>query len=144
MNEERSGRGQLMGGPLAPVWPAFRALCETFVPEAAELDAAGWRRLAEIAGSGLGARPPGVQRQVVLLVRLLDGLSLLRHGRRLQNLSSQRRERLLDSLQHSRLLLLRRGVWGLRTLAFMGYYARSEIHPEIGYRASATGWEAVR
>jgi hypothetical protein len=133
-----------MGGPLAPVWPTFRALSETFVPEAAALDAAGWERLAEIAGSGLGTRPIGVQRQVVLLVRLLDALSLLRHGRRLRNLSPERREHLLDSFQHSRLLLLRRGVWGLRTLAFMGYYARSEIHPDIGYRANAEGWGAGR
>ena len=100
--------------------------------------------MAEIARSGLETRPPGVQRQVVLLVRLLDGLSLLRHGRRLRNLSGGQRWHFLDSLQHSRLLLLRRGVWGLRTLAFMGYYARSEIHPEIGYRASPRGWEAVR
>jgi hypothetical protein len=114
------------------------------VPEAAELDTAGWRRVAEIAGSGLETRPPAVQRQVVLLVRLLDGLSLLRHGRRLRKLPPERRRHFLDSMQHSRSLLLRRGVWGLRTLAFMGYYARPEVHSEIGYRADPKGWEAIR
>ncbi len=144
MSEPRSGRGRGPGGPLAPVWPTFRALSEAFVPEAAELDTAGWRRVAEIAGSGLETRPPAVQRQVVLLVRLLDGLSLLRHGRRLRKLPPERRRHFLDSMQHSRSLLLRRGVWGLRTLAFMGYYARPEVHSEIGYRADPKGWEAIR
>ena len=35
------------------------------------------------------------------------------------------------------LLLLRRGFWGLRTLVFLGYYARPEAAAEIGYRADA-------
>ena len=40
------------------------------------------------------------------------------------------------------ILALRRGVWGVRTLAFMGYYARPEAAREIGYRAAAAGWAA--
>jgi hypothetical protein len=42
------------------------------------------------------------------------------------------------------MLLLRRGIWGLRTLAFMAYYERPEAAAEIGYRATARGWEARR
>lgn len=114
------------------------------MPETAGLDEPGWTLLFEIVETALRTRPPGVQRQVVLLVRVLDWLALIRHGRRLTGLDPTRRRRLLESLQRSRLLLLRRGIWGLRSLAFMGYYARPEIHAELGYRARPEGWKAVR
>ena len=114
------------------------------MPEIVELDETGWARLLEIAESALSARPPGVRRQVVLLVRALDSLALIRHGWRLATLDPARRRRFLDSMQRSRLLLVRRGVWGLRSLVFMGYYAHPEIHEQLGYRARPEGWEAVR
>jgi hypothetical protein len=131
-------------GLLTPVRRPFRALSETFVPETAEMGDPGWARLFEIAEAALRTRPHGVQRQVVLLVRALDGLAFMRHGRSLARLDPTRRRRFLESLQRSRLLLLRRGIWGLRSLVFMGYYARPEIHAELGYRARPEGWEAVR
>jgi hypothetical protein len=38
--------------------------------------------------------------------------------------------------------LIRRGVWGLRTLVLMGCYTRAEMMDGIGYRAHARGWAA--
>lgn len=144
MDEGRPTPDGRRTGPLTHVRRQFRALSETFVPEIVELDERGWARLLEIAESALSSRPRGVQRQVVLLVRVLDALALIRHGRRLAKLDPARRQRFMDALQRSRLLLLRRGVWGLRSLVFMGYYARREIHAELGYRARPEGWEAIR
>jgi hypothetical protein len=72
----------------------------------------------------------------------LDLASLLGYRRRLAALSVDERTQFLESLSKSRLLLVRRGVWGLRTLAFMGYYARGKAALEIGYRASPSGWAA--
>jgi hypothetical protein len=46
-------------------------------------------------------------------------------------------------MQYSPIPLVRRGVWGLRTLVFLGYYARPEMQTTLGYRANARGW-AVR
>jgi len=59
-------------------------------------------------------------------------------------LDPARRARFLDSLQTSRLLLARRGIWGLRTLVLMGYYGRPRAAAAIGYRADPRGWEARR
>ncbi len=127
---------------IGPVRPVFRALCATFVPEAQALDERGWAEAEAIVERFLAARPAGVRRQLVLLVRLLDFLCLLRHGRRFAALDAARRLRFLETLQDARLLLLRRGIWGVRTLAFMGYYTRPEAQAAIGYRADARGWEA--
>ena len=49
-----------------------------------------------------------------------------------------------DRVERSRVLLLRRGFWGLRTLVMLGYYGRPEAARAIGYRASPLGWEARR
>jgi hypothetical protein len=129
---------------IAPVRTVFRALAVTFVPEAVALDERDWVEVERIVEEALAPRPPKVRRQIGLLIRVLDVLPLVRHGRRFTSLDAAARLRFLSALQDSSVLLLRRGIWGLRTLAFMGYYARPEAAPLIGYRADARGWEARR
>lgn len=129
---------------LLPVRTQFRALAQSFVPEAAELGERGWAEAEAIVERFLATRPAPVRRQVTLLLRLLDLLSLVRHGRRVASLDAARRLRFLESLQDAPILLLRRGIWGVRTLAFMGYYGRPQAAALIGYRADARGWEARR
>jgi hypothetical protein len=127
---------------LAAVRPCFRALASTFVPEAKDLDERGWAEAEAIVETFLASRPDTVRRQVVLLIRLLDLLPVFRWGRRFRALDAEQRRRFLAALQDAPLLLLRRGIWGLRTIAFMGYYARAEAAAAIGYRADKRGWEA--
>lgn len=129
---------------LAPVRGVFRALAATFVPEASALDESGWAAAEAIVEQALAERPAAVRRQIGLLVRVLQFLPVLRWGRPFTSLDAAVRLRFLEALQRSPVLLLRRGVWGLRTLAFMGYYARPEAAGPIGYRADPRGWEARR
>ncbi len=127
---------------LPPVRPVFRAVAQACVSEAAALDAAGWAELEAIVEAALARRPPKVRRQLATLIRLIDLLPLLRYGRRFPALDGGRRLAVLRALQDAPLLLLRRGVWGLRTLVFMGYYARPAGAAAVGYRADPRGWEA--
>lgn len=110
-------------------------------PASVELDEPGWARLDALVDDALAARAPGVRRQIRLFIRVLSGVAFLRHGRTLARLGPHDTGRLLAALQGSRLLLLRRGVWGLRTLAFMGYYGQRDVRRAVGYRASLRGWE---
>jgi hypothetical protein len=127
---------------LVPVRGPFRALAVTFVPEIAECSPAEWDALCRIASEAIGARPRAVQRQILLFIRVLDTLALLRHGRRLEALDSAHRSTLLNAIGNAPVLLLRRGVWGLRTLVMMGYYTQPEIQAALGYRATPRGWAA--
>ena len=129
---------------LTAVSPTFRAIAATVVPETAALDADGWAALEGIVEQALAPHPPRMRRQLVLLIRAIEWLPLLRYGRRFSLLDSARRARFLTALQESRLRLLRRGVWGLRTLALMGYYAQPRAAASIGYRADPRGWGARR
>jgi hypothetical protein len=90
----------------------------------------------------LVSRPESVKRQLRLFLRLLNLLSLPATGRTLRKLPPARRAAFLESVQRSRLAPLRRGLWGVRTLLFMGYYNQGKIRQEIGYRAHPGGWDA--
>ena len=129
---------------LAPVRDTFRAIAVTVVPEASALDEPGWSALEALVEKTLSKKPAGMQRQLVTFVRAIEHLPRLRWGRPFTALSPDVRTRFLSSLERAPVLILRRGFWGLRTLVFLGYYARPEAAAAIGYRADARGWEARR
>lgn len=125
---------------LPPVDEAFRAIAKTVVPEAETLSPEGWDELEAIVEDALSARPLKLRKQVRVLIRALDALAVLRYGRRLHSLPAGKRGGFLEAIQDSRIYKLRQGFWGLRTLVFMGYYARAEAADEIGYGARLRGW----
>ena len=127
---------------LTPVRSPFRAIVRAVAPAASELDEAGWGRVETIVEDALAARPEGVRKQFVLFVRILNGLALIRHGRALERLSRERAQRFLAKLERFPLLLIRRGVWGVRTMAYMGYYGQPDVRRAVGYRAALRGWES--
>jgi hypothetical protein len=129
---------------LSPVRETFRAIATTVVPEAERLDAAGWAELERLVEKMLESRPASIKRQLQLLIRAIEVLPVLRRGARFTRLSAAARTAFLSGLENAPVLLLRRGFWGLRTLVFLGYYARPEAAREIGYRADPGGWEARR
>lgn len=122
----------------------FRAIAVTVVPEAGRLDAAGWADVERLVEKTLEPRPASVKRQLRLLIRAIGLLALLRRGKPFTSLSPEERTAFLSALENAPLVLLRRGFWGIRTLVYLGYYARPEAGAEIGYRAHPHGWEARR
>ena len=127
---------------LSSIRPVLRAIGITVVPEAAQLDEQQWVALEEIVRGALTPRPRALQRQFLLLVRAIQWLAVLRYGSRFTALDAARRERFLMQLQNAPILLVRRGIWGLRTLLLIGYYGRAAGGRAIGYRADPRGWKA--
>ena len=127
---------------LESIRPVLRAIGITVIPEAAQLNEQEWVALEEIVRDALAPRPPALQRQLILLVRAIQWLAVLRYGSRFTALDADRRQGFLEQLQNAPVLLIRRGIWGLRTLLLMGYYGRAAAAREIGYRADPRGWKA--
>jgi len=124
--------------------PVFRAAAEAILPAVADLDDAGRTEFGSIIEKALSDRPGHVRRQIELFLRVLDVLPIVRYGRRFRMLDAAQRVKVLSALETAPLVQLRRGVWGLRTLVFMGYYAGSSAAGAVGYRAHARGWLARR
>lgn len=132
------------GSTLAPVQATFRAVAETVVPEVASLKPEAWREVEAVVESTLASRPEATRRQFVTFLRVIEFLPFLRHFRRFSHLPVRERYAVLHGLETSRHLLVRRGIWGVRTLVFMGYYTREDVQGALGYRAHANGWSARR
>lgn len=129
---------------LLPVRATFRAVAATVVPETAALDESAWRAVELVVERQLASRPEPVRRQVGLFLRLVEATPVFRFGRRFSRLDAERRHRFLHALERSPVVLLRRGLWGVRTLVFMGYYSQPEMQVSLGYRAHPDGWWARR
>jgi hypothetical protein len=110
------------------------------VPELRSIDPAHWTEVEAEVERALAQRPAQMRRQFATFLRLLDMWPLPRYGRRLTRLDDHRRSALLHKLERHPLLLIRRGVWGVRTLVFLAYYTRSDVATFIGYRAHKDGW----
>jgi hypothetical protein len=120
----------------------FRAIARTIVPEARTLTEAEWEEVERIVEEAIARRPIAMRRQLAAFIRVVELLPVTRFGRTFSALDDQRRTRVLRALENAPVLVVRRGFWGLRTLIFMGFYARPGVAAELGYRASARGWEA--
>lgn len=129
---------------LPPVRQTFRAVATTVVPEASSLDEEAWERAEALVEQALARRPADMRRQLRLFLRVVRWLPLVRYGRRFPGLSQARRKRVLNRMEKAPALLLRRGLWGVRTLAFMGFYGLPEVRSAMGYRAHPDGWSAWR
>ena len=120
----------------------FRAVVRATVPMSIDMDEDAWLRGEATVDDALSERPEGVRRQVVFFLQALSLMGRLLKGRPLHALSPDVVRALLQQLERTPVLLLRRGVWGVRTLAFMAGYTQPEIQEALGYRAVASGWEA--
>ena len=125
---------------LQPVRSVFRALATTVVPEAAVLDEHEWGEVERIVEEALATKSAKVRRQVVIFLRLVQLVPAERYGRPFTRLAPARRAAFAAGLERSRLHMIRRGFWGLRTLILMGYYGRPEAAAVVGYRAHPDGW----
>ena len=148
-------------------WPAFRAFAQCFIPETARATEPEWRDLEGVVRAGIKNLDSGkivqggstitmqlmrnlyitdpkrdIERKIMVFVRFIDLAARARHRQRFATLDNPRATALLKGLASSRVLLLRRGVWGLRTLVMMGWYTSPSVIAALGYRASPAGWEA--
>jgi len=126
---------QSLQGPL-------RAIGRVVLPSPDALDEEGWREAVDIMERALASRPKSVRMQIRLFLRLVNLLPVLSTGRTLVKLPPSRRTSFLERLQRTPLMSLRRGLWGIRTLVFMGYYNQEEVRRDIGYGADPGGWTA--
>jgi len=129
---------------LAPVRTVFRAIVVTVVSDAKQLDEASWLALEALVEDALEIRPPALRRQLQLFLRAIQWLPVVRYGRTFTALQDEQRSRVLRYLQDHPIKRIRCGFWGLRTLAFLGYYGRPEGANAIGYRPDPRGWEALQ
>lgn len=74
------------------------------------------------------------RRKLALFLVVIDVLALLRGGRTFRRLAVEDQEALLRNLFDHPIGLLRKGFWGLNTLAKLSVYGQTSLYEDIGYR----------
>jgi hypothetical protein len=118
-------------------------VAERIVPGAADLDREGRSRFTEIVSRALADRPRSIQKQFGVFLGLVRWAPLLRFGARFDRLRPENQDAVLRWLLDAPVAKLRSGFWGLRALAFMGYYGQPEVWPALGYTPSFNGNERL-
>ena len=127
---------------LSSLQEPLRAIGSVVLPSPDCLDEEGWTVAETIMERALAPKPTGVKLQLRLFLRAVNVLPLLTTGRTLAKLPLDQRAIFLQRLHRSPVVPLRRGLWGVRTLLFMGYYNQDRIREGIGYAADPRGWTA--
>ncbi|MGE5236189.1 MAG: gluconate 2-dehydrogenase subunit 3 family protein [Acidobacteriota bacterium] len=120
-------------------WTFLDVLAARIAPDTERLDAAGRQRFRAIVEKALALRSPAMVRQVRLFLRVLRTAPVARYGRRFERLAPERQDAVLRWFQDARVQKLRQGLWGVKALVFMGYYAQPEVTPSLGYAPSFDG-----
>lgn len=118
-------------------------MVSTVVPEAKNLSEPGWSELETLVETTLQNRPRAMHRQLRPFIHAIQWLPVFRYGRCFTTLGAEERLQVLCYLQDHRVEVIRCGFWGLRTLALLGYYGRSEGVHSTGYAADPRGGEAL-
>ena len=127
---------------LAPLARQIQPILATFIPATAQLTLAELAPVLARVDERLADEPPALQRQLRLFVRILWWLPLFTNLRTMGSLSAPARVRLLSWLQDCPVTKLRLGLWGLRTLLFLGWYGDPAVQAKLGYRPNIGGWDA--
>lgn len=112
----------------------FEALQRVLVPRAAAFDAVARDASAALVSSVVDRMPVANQRKLAVFLLIIDVLSLFRGLRPFRHLPVGQQQALLTWLFDCPVGLLRKGFWGLNTLAKLGVYGQTTLYPEIGYR----------
>ncbi len=114
------------------------------VPEAAALDEPGVAQLLAIIDRALMDRGADVRRKFGVFLGVLRWAPVVRYGRTFSGLRPERQDAVLRWFESAPLFPLRQGMWGLKSMVFMGYYARAEAWQEIGYAPAFDSLERLR
>ena len=122
----------------------LRVVASRIVPETSSLDAAAAGRFFGIIDEALLDREPAVRRQFAIFLGVLRWAPLARYGGPLDRLSTEHQDAVLRWFEDCPVDLLRKGMWGLKTMVFMGYYAQPESNSLVGYCPTFDGRGGLR
>jgi len=91
----------------------------------------------------LGDRGESVRRKLATFLAVLRWAPVVRYGKTFPELTPARQDAVLRWFESAPVTLLRQGLWGLKSMVFLGYYGRAEAWEEIGYAPSFDSLERL-
>lgn len=116
----------------------FEALQNSLVPLSKSFDDTQKKKSHELVNLVLADKSKTIHLKIALFLWLIDMSSILLGGHIFRNLSDEKQQRVLSFFFDSPLGLLRKGFWGLSTLAKIGVYGQPSVYPQLDYKLKET------
>ena len=114
-------------------------LATCLVPEVADFDARGRKRMRLIIRGALRRRSAVERLQVKLFLAFIQWAPALVYFRPFERIPAASQTAFLRWLEGAPVRLVRVGFWGLKTVILMGIYGQQSITRAIGYEPSFAG-----
>lgn len=112
----------------------FEALQRRLVPRAARFTETEREASRTLVNNLVAKQAAKNRRKLGLFLAIIDVLSLFFGLRAFRNLPAGRQDAVLRFLFDAPVGLLRKGFWGVNTLAKLGVYGQPALYEEINYR----------
>ncbi len=113
--------------------PLIEAVIGALVPRYQRFSDNQKKEAVKLIDRILASKPKSVISKIKLFLILIEMVSVVRGGRCFKNLSPEKQKKVLNFFFDSPLPLLRKGFWGINTLAKLGVYGQPSVYDEIGY-----------
>jgi len=111
----------------------FEAIQNCVVPRSKTFTSQERSRSKKLINQVLQSQDETSKKKLTLFIILIDVAALIFHARLFRHISQTKQTLLLTKFFDSPVPILRKGFWGLNTLARLGVYGQKELHDEIGY-----------
>ena len=111
----------------------FDALQKVLVPRAVNFTPEEQLRSRKMIDDLLLEKPAAILFKIKLFLVLIDVISFFFGGKCFRYLNLQKQKQVLHWFFDSKIALLRKGFWGVNTLAKMGVYGQKEFYKDMGY-----------
>jgi len=125
-------------------WKFFMSVARVIAPGTADLNEAGKDKFKAIIVWGISDKPAFVRNGFLFFLFVLKWMTLPFFFRTYDHVSLKWQTRILRMLESFPVRLVRTGIWGLKTLVFMGYYGQTDVAERLGYKPSFEGNEVLR
>lgn len=125
-------------------WRRFEAIQRALVPRSSHLEPQVRLEGRRVVDAMIARQNPQMQRKLALFLVIIDLLAWLRFQNGFADIGSENQRKLMLWLFDNPLGLLRKGFWGLNTLAKMSVYGLPAVYNDIGYSVRPTEWQAER
>ncbi len=118
-------------------------LAKRIVPDIATLPEEEQMGVIGRIDDALASREPALRLQFLAFLKILKLSSLPRHFKTFDRIKPEQQDVMIKKFEDHAISKLRSGIWGVRTLIFMGYYGNPDRASQFHYTPSINGNEKL-
>ena len=111
----------------------FESLQNCLLPRSKQFNEIEKQRSIDSVNLLMADQSKSAGRKLLIFIGLIDVVSYIYHFKSFRQLNNLQQNSILNKFFNSPIGIIRKGFWGLNTIARLATYGQKELHDEIGY-----------